>query len=497
MANILVIIWHTLGMKAAAELAESERELAMVRFRVIEPHLYGGRALRTVAREAEVPYRTVWRWRALYREEGLAGLARKGRADRGESRVLSPEARKAIEGLALERPPLPVQSIWRQIGHFAESRGETKPSYSTVRATVRALPGALMTLAQEGGKAYSDRYDLVHRREAARPNAVWQADHSELNILVLRENGTTAKPWLTVVLDDYSRAVAGYYLGFEAPSTLRTALALRQAIWRKAEPEWTVCGIPEVLYTDNGSDFRSHHMEQAAVDLKMQLVFSQPGKPRGRGRIERFFQTVEEMFLSDLEGYLHRSRHTPVLTLAELDRQLRLFLLGTYHRRVTTGAVAAPAERWEAGGFLPRMPASLEQLDLLLLHVARSRRVRRDGVQFEGLRYLSPVLAAYVGEEVTVRYDPRDMGEIRVFYRDRFLCRAIAADLAGETVGLREIVRARNRRRQELRTTLADRRQAVDTLLELRRGTPRVETTDVKPPAPARSIPPLKRYWNE
>ena len=44
-----------------------------------------------------------------------------------------------------------------------------------------------------------------------------------------------AKPWLTVVMDDYSRAVAGYFLTFDAPSALNTSLALRQAIWRKDE----------------------------------------------------------------------------------------------------------------------------------------------------------------------------------------------------------------------------------------------------------------------
>lgn len=100
------------------------------------------------------------------------------------------------------------------------------------------------------------------------------------------------KPWLTVILDDYSRAVAGYFLSFEAPSGLHTSLALRQAIWRKEGPRWTVCGITEVLYPDNGSDFTSRHLEQVGADLKIRLVFSIPGKPRGRGRIERFFRTL-------------------------------------------------------------------------------------------------------------------------------------------------------------------------------------------------------------
>src|ERR1039458_9572341 len=45
------------------------------------------------------------------------------------------------------------------------------------------------------------------------------------------------------------------------------------------------------------------------------------------------------------------------------------------------------------------------------------------------------------------------------------LCRAVCAELAGATVPLREILRARNRRRRELRGVLRDRQAAVDTLL--------------------------------
>jgi len=58
----------------------------------------------------------------------------------------------------------------------------------------------------------------------------------------------------------------------------------------------------------------------------------------------------------------------------------------------------------------PNMPESLEQLDLLLLTVPRTRRVRPDGIRCMGMRYIDPTLAAYVGEEVLLRYDPRDVG---------------------------------------------------------------------------------------
>jgi hypothetical protein len=105
-----------------------------------------------------------------------------------------------------------------------------------------------------------------------------------------------------VIEDDKSRAVAGYRFSWSAPSAIQTALTLRQAIWRKEDARWQVCGIPEVLYTDHGTDFTSVHLEQVGADLKMQLVFSQVGRPRGRGKIERFFQSVEQLFLERQPG---------------------------------------------------------------------------------------------------------------------------------------------------------------------------------------------------
>ena len=188
--------------------------------------------------------------------------------------------------------------------------GESVPRYGTVYSLVREVPAGLLTLAHRGSKVYSEGFDLVHRREAARSNAIWQADHAQLGF---SSSGrwVTARPWLTIVIDDYSRAIAGYYLGFDPPSSLRTALALRQGIWRKGHPHWQICGIPEVLYTDNGSDFTSKHIEQVAVDLKVRLIFSAPGKPQGRGRIERFFRTVNQMFSANSTATLGENDTSP------------------------------------------------------------------------------------------------------------------------------------------------------------------------------------------
>jgi putative transposase len=242
--------------------------------------------------------------------------------------------------------------------------------------------------------------------------------------------------------------------------------------------------------------YSANRLEQVAADLKMRLVFSIPGKPQGRGRIERFFRTLNEMFLCDLDGYTRRSRRKPSLTLGQLEDLFRTFLLEVYHRRAISEARLAPSERWEEGGFLPRMPDSLEQLDLLLMQEVRARKVRRDGIHFQSLRYLSLTLAAYIGEEVTIRYDPRDMGEIRVFHKDSFLCGAISAELAGDTIPLRDIIRARNRRRKELRSILHDRQKLVDTLLQLKRG-PALEEIHASIPVSTRPATRIKRYRNE
>lgn len=140
-------------------------------------------------------------------------------------------------------------------------------------------------------------------------------------------------------------------------------------------------------------------------------------------------------------------------------------MLDDYHQHPHSTTGVPPQARWSSSGFLPRMPESLEQLDLLLLTVAKPRQVHQDGIRFQALRYIDPTLAAYVGESVTIRYDPRDMAEIRVYHKDRFLCRAVCQELAGETVSLKDIARARNRRKRELQQRIMARRSLVDQVL--------------------------------
>ena len=474
-------------------MSEALRAHALDRFSVLRPHLEDGVPLAQSAAHHGIPLRTARRWLRVYREHGLAGLTRKMRTDRAVRRFPEDLVR-LVEGLSLRKPPPTAAAVHRRVATVATERGWRVPSYSTVAAIIAQLDPAVVTLAHDGASAYRETFDLLYRREASHPNELWQADHTPLDIWVLDEHRKPVRPWLTIILDDYSRAVASYRLSFRAPSALQTALALREAIWRKSDPRWHVCGIPETFYTDHGSDFTSQHLEQVSADLKMPLVFSMAGRPRGRGRIERFFHTINQLFLSMLPGYAPAGARQPKPTLAlgELDQRLLTFLLDDYHQRIHSETGVAPQARWETGGFLPRLPESQEQLDLLLLTVAKPRRVQQDGIHFQGLRYLDTTLSAYVGEPVVIRYDPKDLGEIRVFHQNRFLCRAVCQELADRTIGLQEIVQARTQRRRQVGRELKDRTKIVDLLLAAPASDAGVEQPT--PPAGKRR---LKRYMND
>lgn len=444
----------------------------MTRYRALAPHLHDGVTLKASADAAHVPYRTMQRWLAAYRQDGLEGLTRSGRSDKGQS-TFPDELVAFIEGYALKEPRPSTAVAHREAASVAAARGWPVPSYAAVHKIVTALDPGLQVLAHQGVKRYRETYELVYRREAKAPNEIWQADHTQLGLWVLDASGKPARPWLTVIEDDHSRAVAGYAVNLEAPSALSTALAFRHAIWRKSEADWHICGLPGIFHLDHGADFTSAHLEQVMADLKVRPVFTKKGQPHGHGKIERLIGTVTRMCLPHLPG--HAPRGTPdragqaKLTLPELDARIGRFIREVYNRRPHSETKQPPQDRWEAAAFIPRMPDSLEQLDLLLCTVAKPRKIHTDGIHFESLRFIDPVLADYIGETTTIRYDPRDITEIRVYLRtldgEKFLCRAICPDLATETVSLKEITAARNARRKQLRGTLTSRTAIVDRLL--------------------------------
>ena len=419
---------------------------ALEKFRIILPNIDNEVPVTKITSAKSIPISTVRLWINLFKQKGLAGLERTKRNDSGIPKYDGYLA-QIIQALTLQKPSPTIASIHRKINLIAQKKALKPLSYSTVYEIAKSINPALVTLAIEGSKVYQQQYELIYRRECTMPNEIWQADHTELDIYILDSKGYQRKPWLTTIIDDYSRAITGYFLSLDAPSSINTALALRQAIWRKKNPLWQVCGIPQILYTDHGTDFMSNHIEQVCIKLKIRRLNSMVGRPQGRGKVERFFETLNQEVLLDLPGYSLKGKpmSKPTLNLETLNNHLESFILSHYLVREHSTTGFSPLARWGENGFLPQLPESIDILDLLLLSIEKPRKIQRDGIRFQAFRYISPTLAGFVGESVTIKYDPLDLAEIRVYYQDSFLCKAVCQDIAELVVSLKEIQKARKK----------------------------------------------------
>src|SRR2546430_5563727 len=166
------------------------------------------------------------------------------------------------------------------------------------------------------------------RFEADRPNEIWTGDalHGP------RVDGR--KTYLFAFLDDHSRAVMGHRFGF-AEDTVRLAAALRPALASR--------GVPESIYVDNGSAFVDSWLLRACATLGIKLVHSTPGRPEGRGKIERFFRTVRDQFLVEVST---SDGGADVEDLAQLNRLFTAWVETVYHTRTHSQTGAPPLSRW-------------------------------------------------------------------------------------------------------------------------------------------------------
>jgi putative transposase len=202
-------------------------------------------------------------------------------------------------------------------------------------------------------------------------------------------------------IDDYSRAVVGHRFGY-AEDTVRLAAALRPALASR--------GVPESIYVDNGSAFVDTWLLRACATLGIKLTHSTPGRPQGRGKIERFFRTVREQFLVEITGTPDTPGRHHVTDLLELNRLLGAWVETVYHPRTHSETGAAPLPRWMTGGPFPLpTPAALAEA---FLWEERRSVTKTATVSLHGNTYeVDPTL---VGRRVELVFDPFDLSQIEV-----------------------------------------------------------------------------------
>ncbi|WP_131769876.1 DDE-type integrase/transposase/recombinase [Candidatus Protofrankia californiensis] len=235
------------------------------------------------------------------------------------------------------------------------------------------------------------------RFEAERPNELWTGDALHGPMI-----GTGRKTYLFAFVDDHSRAVMGARFGYHE-DTVRLAAALRPALAAR--------GVPERIYVDNGSAFVDSWLLRGCATLDIKLTHSTPGRPEGRGKIERLFKTVRQQFLVELDG----AAAEKIQDLAELNRLLTAWVETVYHTTVHSETGRAPLERWRAGlpDPLPRpSPAQLREAFLW----SEQRKVTRTGtVSLHANSY--QVDPSLTGRTVELVFDPFDLTDIEIRHR--------------------------------------------------------------------------------
>jgi putative transposase len=243
------------------------------------------------------------------------------------------------------------------------------------------------------------------RFEAIRPNEIWTGDALHGPVVEGR------KTYLFAFVDDHSRAVMGHRFGF-AEDTVRLAAALRPALASK--------GVPESIYVDNGSAFIDSWLLRACATLGIKLVHSTPGRPQGRGKVERFFRTVREQFLVELST----PDSEPVTDLCRLNRLFTAWVETVYHGRVHSSTGVAPLHRWQAGITHPVPTPTPAQLREAFLWSALRTVAKTATVSLHNNIY--QVDAALVGRKVELVFDPFDLADVEVRYRGRSYGLAVA-----------------------------------------------------------------------
>ena len=384
----------------AAARADRARAIGLFRYQLIreaaDPGLSSrarGRLVRGIAaaehtnpagRRVRVSRDTLDRWIRAWRRGGFDALVPDPRQSTPRLPVELLEMAVALKRENPERTAAQVRRILRTQMGWAPGERTLQRHFAELTATDPTVIGA-------GGAAA-----VFGRFEADRPNELWTGDALHGPHIGGR------KTYLFAFLDDHSRAIMGHRFGF-AEDTVRLAAALRPALGSR--------GVPDGVYVDNGSAFVDAWLLRACAKLGIKLIHSTPGRPQGRGKIERFFRTVREQFLVEITGQTTNTstggqpgRHQ-VADLIELNRLFTAWVETVYHRQAHSETGAPPLARWQAGTPFPLpTPAALAEA---FLWEERRTVTKTATVSLHGNIYqVDPVLT---GRRIELIFDPFDL----------------------------------------------------------------------------------------
>ncbi len=319
-----------------------------------------------------------------FRNGGFNKVKRKLRADRGASRAVP----QAVVDRAIEvKCDQPFRSP-AMINQILEAEyGKTIPPSTMFRHLKKAGATRL--------KLGVVKKPVRKRWTTERPNDMWVGDVSHgPRVLV---NGVASSTRLSAFIDVHSRYIvaARYYLNEKLPSLYDTLLR-----------GFADHGLPMAIYVDNAKIYHASSFKTACFRLQINLLHRKVRDPEGGGLIERFFQTAQNQFESEVQG--------KALSLDDLNRGFSAWLDVVYHRTSHREIKSSPAERYGANHQPPRRadPAVLAEVFL----ESEERTVDRTFSDIVLNNTLYRVDQKLRGDRVVVRYDPHGaMTEVMIY----------------------------------------------------------------------------------
>lgn len=318
------------------------------------------------------------------------------------------------------------------------------PTLSTIITLIRQLPEPEVFAARYGKNAARHRYRAsIGNAPAAHPLERWEIDHTQLNLIVVdsRTGLPIGRPWLTLVIDVYTRAIMGYHLTFNPPSHSSVAAALRFAMMPKAflkaenpklEGRWNMYGVPLNLVVDNGLEFHGLALENACYQLGITIAYCPRKTPWWKGTVERTLGTLNRAVTGlapggrTFDSITEKAEYDPVgtamVSFEMLKEGIVRWIVDIYHETRHRSIDACPRDMWETTinpEDIP-LPANPTELKAITGNID-SRRVWHYGIEINNLIYNSLELNAIrhtFKNKATIRWDPEDLGAIYVLVPD-------------------------------------------------------------------------------
>jgi transposase len=393
-----------------------------------------------------VSTRTIARWRAQLRDQGLAALGGQYRK-RTTAIDRDPEVKALIMGMLHDHPHVTGALVMRALRARFDS--DVVPPPRTVQRWIAAYreDNAQLLLAVANPDAWRSRYRAAGgcaSESIVRPNQLWELDSTPGDLLL----ADGCRHAIVGCIDVRTRRFK-----LQVSRTSRsTAIA---ALLRRCLIDW---GVPEVARTDEGSDYTSKHIRRVFEGLEVYQHILPPFSPERKPFIERAFRTFSHDLLELLAGYVGHNVADRKAIESRRSFADRLMRRGTdpVELRLTPEELQDFCDRWTddvyahdthdgLGGETPfavtaawtgvvRRIEDVRALDVLLSEAAGDgwRVITKKGLRIDSGTYDHPDMGGREGERVRVLIDEHDYGHVYVFAADgEFICRAFDPQRTG------------------------------------------------------------------